>query len=54
MSRFVVAMFVGAIIAAAASTSASAWHCLPASCNFITPFDFFASSNTISVDIMSG
>ena len=28
MSRFFVAMFVGAIIAAAASTSASAWHCL--------------------------
>ena len=28
MSRFLVAMFVGAIIAAAASTSASAWHCL--------------------------
>ena len=28
MSRFLVAMFVGATIAAAASTSASAWHCL--------------------------
>jgi hypothetical protein len=28
MSRFFVAMFVGATIAAAASTSASAWHCL--------------------------
>jgi hypothetical protein len=28
MSRFLVALFVGATIAAAASTSASAWHCL--------------------------
>jgi hypothetical protein len=28
MSRFLIAMFVGTIIAAAASTSASAWHCL--------------------------
>ena len=28
MSRFLIAMSVGATIAAAASTSASAWHCL--------------------------
>ena len=28
MSRFLVAMFVGATIAAAVSTSASAYHCL--------------------------
>ena len=27
MSRFLVVMFVGATIAAAVSTSASAWHC---------------------------
>ena len=33
MSRFFVAMFAGAIIAAAASTSASAWHCLASSPN---------------------
>ena len=31
MSRFLVAMFVGATIAAAVSTSASAWHCLASS-----------------------
>ena len=30
MSRFLVAMFVGATIAAAVSTSASAYHCLAA------------------------
>jgi hypothetical protein len=28
MSRFLIAMFVGATIVAAASTSASAYHCL--------------------------
>ena len=33
MSRFLVAVFVGTIIAAAASTSASAWHCLAKSPN---------------------
>ena len=33
MSRFLVAMFVGATIAAAVSTSASAWHCLARSPN---------------------
>ena len=33
MSRFLVAMFVGATIAAAVSTSASAWHCLASSPN---------------------
>jgi hypothetical protein len=33
MSRFLVTMFVGATIAAAASTSASAWHCLASSHN---------------------
>ena len=33
MSRFLIAMFVGATIAAAASTSASAWHCLASSPN---------------------
>ena len=36
MSRFFVAMFAGAIIAAAASTSASAWHCLAHSPNGAT------------------
>ena len=29
-------------------------RCVPPRCNFITPFDFFASSNTMSVDIMRG
>jgi hypothetical protein len=33
MSRFLIAMFVGATIAAAVSTSASAWHCLAKSPN---------------------
>jgi hypothetical protein len=33
MSRFLIAMFVGATIAAAASTSASAWHCMAKSLN---------------------
>jgi hypothetical protein len=33
MSRFLIAMFVGATIAAAVSTSASAWHCLASSPN---------------------
>jgi hypothetical protein len=33
MSRFLIAMFVGVTIAAAASTSASAWHCLASSPN---------------------
>jgi hypothetical protein len=33
MGRFLIAMFVGATIAAAASTSASAWHCLATSPN---------------------
>ena len=33
MSRFLIAMFVGATIAAAASTSASAWRCLAKSPN---------------------
>jgi hypothetical protein len=33
MSRFLTAMFIGAIIVAAASTSASAWHCLATSPN---------------------
>ena len=33
MGRFLIAMFVGATIAAAASTSASAWHCLASSPN---------------------
>ena len=33
MSRFLIAMFIGATIAAAASTSASAWHCLAKSPN---------------------
>jgi hypothetical protein len=33
MSRFLIAMFIGAMIAAAASTSASAWHCLATSPN---------------------
>jgi hypothetical protein len=36
MSRLFVAMFAGAIIAAAASTSASAWHCLAHSPNGVT------------------
>ena len=36
MGRFLVAMFVGATIAAAASTSASAWHCLASSPNGAT------------------
>ena len=36
MSRFLIAMFVGATIAAAASTSASAWHCLARSPNGAT------------------
>ena len=36
MSRFLVAMFVGATIAAAAPTSASAWHCLASSSNGAT------------------
>ena len=31
MSRFLIPMFVGATIAAAVSTSASAWHCLATS-----------------------
>ena len=31
MSRFLMAMFVGATIAAAASTSASAWQCVASS-----------------------
>jgi hypothetical protein len=33
MSRFIVAAFIGAIIAAAVSTSASAWHCMASSPN---------------------
>ena len=33
MSRFLMAMFVGGMIVAAASTSASAWHCLARSPN---------------------
>jgi hypothetical protein len=33
MGRFLIAMFIGATIAAAASTSASAWHCLATSPN---------------------
>src|ERR1700740_944821 len=33
MSRLLIALFVGATIAAAASTSASAWHCLASSPN---------------------
>ena len=33
MSRFLIAMFIGATIAAAVSTSASAWHCLASSPN---------------------
>ena len=33
MSRFLIPMFVGATIAAAVSTSASAWHCLASSPN---------------------
>ena len=36
MSRFLVAMFVGAPIAAAVSTSASAWHCMARSPNGAT------------------
>jgi hypothetical protein len=36
MSRFVVAMFVGAAMAAAVSTSASAYHCLARSPNGAT------------------
>ena len=33
MSRFFVAVIIGSAIAAAASTSASAWHCLASSPN---------------------
>ena len=33
MSRFFVAAFVGVVVAAAVSTSASAWHCLARSPN---------------------
>ena len=33
MGRFLIAMFIGATIAAAVSTSASAWHCLASSPN---------------------
>jgi hypothetical protein len=33
MSRFLVAVIIGSAIAAAASTSASAWHCLASSPN---------------------
>jgi hypothetical protein len=40
MSRFLIAIFVGATIAAAASTSASAWHCLAHSPNGATATAF--------------
>ena len=36
MSRLLVALFVGATIAAAISTSASAWHCMARSPNGAT------------------
>ena len=37
MSRCLVVMFVGATIAAAASTSGSAYHCLASAVNFNAP-----------------
>ena len=37
MSRCLVVMFVGATIAAAVSTSASAYHCLASAVNFNAP-----------------
>ena len=36
MSRFFIPLFAGAVIAAAISTSASAWHCLATSPNGAT------------------
>jgi len=45
MSRFLIAMFVGAIIVAAVSTSASAYHCLARAFNGVsaTAFGVFLS-----------
>jgi hypothetical protein len=53
VSRFLIAMFVGATIAAAVSTSASAWHCLAKSPNGAAGTAFWRHPGKGSVNLIA-